>query len=56
MLFVDECHNTIYTELAFARECQAELDATLRSLNCYFLKNVFNIGQIAVVFSVGFIL
>lgn len=57
MQFVNECHNTNYTKFAFVIEYPAELDATLRSLNyCYFLKNVFNVGQIVMVFSVGFIL
>lgn len=57
MQFVNECHNTIYTRLAFVIDYQAELDATLRSLNYYyFLKNVFNVGQTAMVFSVVFIL
>lgn len=58
MQFVNECHNTIYTKLVFVIEYRAELDATLRSLNYYyyFLRNVFNIGQTAMLFSVGFIL
>lgn len=57
MQFVNECHNTIYTKLVFIIEYQAELDATLRSLSYYyFLRNVFNVGQTAMLFSVGFIL